>query len=266
MGKRKISRLFLCLLLFLPLLLFSKCDFLEPEEEETAVSVTINLSTPNGIDVSGKSWEIIFETDIENIGSGEFDYYTSGTCGSGSTQIIQLNNVEAGAYYLFAVIYMSQRTEAGPQYGDYIGVYGDIDPEELTTPNAVVPESGSATFNINMWIMGGSGNGDPVLRGNLYLPAPAPGKEYSIYLDNDYNYENGTVADEYGVCGSSTTVPYQIESSPPGTYRLYAVVHVVGTPGSSPEIGDYFGVIDEAVIPETGTANNDITLSVYDGN
>lgn len=153
MRKRNLTQLFLYLLLSLPLLLFSKCDFLEPEEE-TAVSVTINLSISDGIDVSGKSWEIIFETDIENLGAGEFDYYTSGTCGSGSTQTIQLNNVDPGAYYLFAVIYMSSRTEEGPQYGDYIGIYGNINPEELTSPNAVVPESGSATFNIDMWIMG----------------------------------------------------------------------------------------------------------------
>jgi len=111
------------------------------------------------------------------------------------------------------------------------------------------------------------------VEGKLILPEPAPGREYGVLVDQDFNGDNGFVKYCLGICGSDTAVSYTISDVPAGTYYIYAVVRIVSYSGNPPEVGDYMGIyggtIDEypsepnAVVPASGTVTFDIIMSKW---
>ncbi len=109
------------------------------------------------------------------------------------------------------------------------------------------------------------------ITGTLILPAPAEGKTFIVAVDDNSDAEDGFTKVKVGTCGDDTTQTYTIEDVSSGTYYLYAVVWVVSDTYATPESGDFVGyygmsgAIPEepnAVVPETGTVQFDITLLI----
>ena len=80
------------------------------------------------------------------------------------------------------------------------------------------------------------------ISGVLNIPDAASGKTWVVMIDNDMNGDNSSVGMNFGVCGSGTTVSYQIQNVPVGTYYIYAVVFVVSDGDGEPVAGDYVGI------------------------
>ena len=80
------------------------------------------------------------------------------------------------------------------------------------------------------------------ISGVLNLPAAASGKNWVVMIDNDTDGDNSTVSMGIGVCGSGTTVNYQVQNVPVGTYYIYAVVFIVSDGEAGPQSGDYLGI------------------------
>lgn len=111
----------------------------------------------------------------------------------------------------------------------------------------------------------------PNVVGTLLLPAEATGKWYAVAVDSDTSSANGFVKVVTGTCGAGVRVPYEMKDVPAGTYYVYAVVWVVGTPLSTPKTGDYVGFYGtqgsippapNATVPSSGKVTFDITLMV----
>jgi hypothetical protein len=106
--------------------------------------------------------------------------------------------------------------------------------------------------------------------GNLVLPLEAPGKNYAVLVDNDFDGDNGQIKLVTGTCGSGTNVNYSISNVPAGTFYIYAAVFVVSDGSSGPQSGDYVGIYGgtltnppnqaNASVPSSGTVTIDITL------
>ena len=113
------------------------------------------------------------------------------------------------------------------------------------------------------------------VEGKLTLPEPAPGRQYVVCVDQDYDGGNGYVKFGLGVCGSDTEISYAISDVPAGTYYIYACVRIVSSHANPPEVGDYMGAYDgtfgespnepNAVVPAFGTVTFDIILSKWTG-
>ena len=112
-------------------------------------TVTGTLTLP--ADASGKEYFIIIDSDTD--GDNGYVNATIGTCGSGTTVDYSISNVPAGTYYVYAGVRIVSDHDSSPQNGDYIGFYGTgSDPPDEA--NAVVPSSGTVTFDITLSIMG----------------------------------------------------------------------------------------------------------------
>jgi hypothetical protein len=107
------------------------------------------------------------------------------------------------------------------------------------------------------------------IEGTLFLPAVQIGNTFVVLVDTDTNGGNGEIKSVTGTCGNSTSVSYQIDSIPSGTYYLYAAVYVVSSSGE-PTTGDYLGYYDtglteppapNAVVPDSGTVTYNISLT-----
>jgi len=106
--------------------------------------------------------------------------------------------------------------------------------------------------------------------GNLILPLAAPGKNYAVLVDNDFNGDNGQIKLVTGTCGSGTNVNYSITNVPAGTFYIYAAVFVLSDGSSGPQSGDYVGIYGgtltnlpnqpNASVPSSGTVTFNITL------
>ena len=94
------------------------------------------------------------------------------------------------------------------------------------------------------------------IMGTLNLPASASGKQWAVLVDNDTDGDNSTVGMNFGVCGSGTTVGYNIPNIPVGTYYIYAVVFVVSDGSGEPQPGDYVGIYDGSFPLDIPTAPN----------
>ncbi|MCB0589527.1 MAG: hypothetical protein KDD06_29855 [Phaeodactylibacter sp.] len=127
-------------------------DNSEPVVEEPAtVSGTLSLPAEAG----GSTWAVIFDDDLD--GDNGTKLIESGACGPGASVSYSVENVPAGKYYLYAIVYVANEFGNPPGPGDYIGVYGgDFFDNPPNQPNAVVPSTGKVTFNISLDVMPGS--------------------------------------------------------------------------------------------------------------
>jgi hypothetical protein len=112
-----------------------------------------------------------------------------------------------------------------------------------------------------------------VVKGTLTMPAPAPGKEVFVLVDNDIDGANGYLHIRSDSLGQGTTQEYSFSNIPPGAYYIYSIVTIVSDSLGLPMTGDYFGIYGgttanppanpNATIPNEGTVVFDITLSEY---
>jgi hypothetical protein len=137
------------LALFLGFLSFSSCDSDNSTNggDKGPADVSGELRLP--AKAEGKSWIVIFDNDIN--GDNGFALAKSGTCGSGTTIHYTIKDVPSGTYFLYACVFVASDGSQGPQGGDFLGIYEGSYPNNVPSePNAVVPPSGSATFNIDL--------------------------------------------------------------------------------------------------------------------
>ena len=117
------------------------------ESQKATVTGTLNLPA----DAAGKTWAVLFDTDID--GDNGYAFMGMGTCPSGTEVPYSVSDVPAGTYYLYAVVFVGGNFTEGPQFGDFIGIYGGEYPNNApASPNAQVT-SGTNTFDINLVVM-----------------------------------------------------------------------------------------------------------------
>jgi len=119
--------------------------------ESSGATVNGTLSLP--AEASGQPYYVLIDHDLD--GGNGFVMAVTNTCGSGTTTAYSISGVPAGTYYVYAVVFVVGNPQDEPQAGDFVGVYGSTLSAPLPNPNAVVPSSGTVTFNITLEVMGG---------------------------------------------------------------------------------------------------------------
>ncbi len=132
------------------LVILSSCgkDSTPPTKQEPVPNVVGTLTLPG--EANGKSFAVAVDSDTTS--ANGFVKVTTGTCGAGTKVSYQMQEVPAGTYYLYAVVWVVSTPLTPPQTGDYVGFYGTqgtVPP----APNATVPSEGAATFDITLIVM-----------------------------------------------------------------------------------------------------------------
>lgn len=96
----------------------------------------------------GREYWVLVDQDHD--GDNGFVEYCVGTCGSDTEISYGISDVPAGTYYIYAGVRIVSSWGNPPEVGDYVGVYGGKVAEYPNEPNAVVPASGTVTFDIIM--------------------------------------------------------------------------------------------------------------------
>jgi N-acetylneuraminic acid mutarotase len=149
MSKTK-NRLVLYLSLLAISIMILSCGEKSPTKpSKTTVSGTLILPQ----EAEGKEYWVIIDNDSN--GDNGYVALTFGTCGPGTTLHYSIDNVASGTYYIYAGVRVLSAQNNPPQNGDYLGFYGGTLMNPPDAANAVVPSSGTATFDINLEIMGG---------------------------------------------------------------------------------------------------------------
>jgi hypothetical protein len=137
-------------------------------------TVTIVLNMP--ADAEGKMGLIAIDNDLD-VDNGIVSIQT-GPCPAGTYFTIPFDDIPAGTYFIVAAVWIVGEfgDDLGP--GDYIGVYGGSYPNNLPgQPNAVVPASGSKTFNIDLFVL--TDKSDPA----IYSPTMGDIEILTPYFD-----------------------------------------------------------------------------------
>ena len=135
------------LLSFVNFIACSSDDESPTEPQKATVTGTLNLPE----DAAGKTWAVLFDTDID--GDNGYAFMGMGTCPSGTEVSYSVSDVNTGTYYLYAIVFIGGDFTEGPQFGDFIGIYGGEYPNNApASPNAEVT-SGTNTFDINLVVM-----------------------------------------------------------------------------------------------------------------
>ncbi len=104
-------------------------------------------------EANGKEYWVLIDNDIN--GDNGYLRAVSGNCGSGTSVNYSFSDVPAGTYYVYAGVRIVSSSDSAPENGDYVGIYGGTLSNAPSQPNAVVPSSGTVTFNITLGIMAG---------------------------------------------------------------------------------------------------------------
>jgi hypothetical protein len=245
-------------------LTFVSCNKKGPAENDITPNVTGTLTLP--APAEGKTWTVIIDNDFDP-GNG---WVASGlgVCGAGTAVGYSIRDVPTGTYFIYAAVFVSGVDDLVP--GDYYGIYGGSLADPPPLPNAIIPSSGTTTFDITLYRFGQAGV--TTVTGTLTLPADADGVPYVVIIDQDVDPGNGFVSIGEGICGSGTSINYTIDNIPAGTYYVIAVVYVVTGTAQTAQSGDYVGVYGgtwvnppiqpNAVIPNLGAVNFNIILHI----
>lgn len=99
---------------------------------------------------SGKKYVVLVDENAD--GDDGYVKATEGTCGSGNFVNYSISEVPAGKYCVYAVVRNISANDQEPKTGDYLGIYGLSLYDTSVAPNATVPSSGTATFDITTGI------------------------------------------------------------------------------------------------------------------
>ncbi len=113
---------------------------------EAAATIDGTLYLP--ADANGKEYVVLVDNDFD--GGNGFITATVGTCGSGTTVSYSIADVPQGTYFVYALVRIISEPDSSPCSGDYMGYYdtGSVPP---ALANAVVPSTGTVTFDINVY-------------------------------------------------------------------------------------------------------------------
>lgn len=110
-------------------------------------SATINGTLYLPAEANGKEYVVLVDDDTD--GDNGWIAATEGICGTETTVNYSISDVPAGTYYVYAIVRIVSDPDAGAEKGDYIGYYGSSNGSP-SSANAVVPSSGTVTFDITM--------------------------------------------------------------------------------------------------------------------
>jgi hypothetical protein len=114
------------------------------------LTVTVNLNLPQP--APGRYWFIGFDENCD----GDYTWLQTGHFEQEDEDyIFEFDDVPPGTYFLIATVFAVSGGSGPPVAGDYTGYYMREGQErgDVVAPNAVVPESGSVTFNVTLWVM-----------------------------------------------------------------------------------------------------------------
>lgn len=112
-------------------------------EEPRKATIVGTLSLPEA--VPGKTFAVVVDNDTTS--ANGFVRVATGLCGSAREVPYRIEDVPAGTYFLYAVVWVVSPPLTSPRSGDFVGFYGTsgtFPPE----PNARVPASGEVVLNI----------------------------------------------------------------------------------------------------------------------
>ena len=146
--EKKPSYLPLILLIVWVCFCFVACD--NPTSPGLTVTVNLNLPQP----APGRSCFIGFDEEAD----GDHTWWWTGQLGQEEDYSFEFDDVPAGTYYLNATVFVASDGTGPPIPGDYWGLYLEEgeDRRQLFSPNATVPESGSVTFDVTLWVLSGN--------------------------------------------------------------------------------------------------------------
>ena len=223
----------------------------------TTISGTVTMPAA----AEGNNYTIIIETDFDPT-TGSIAVL-NGVCGDGTTFDYSISTVPGGTYFVYAFIDMDDSLFLTT--GDYLGWYGGSGSMPPAEVNAVVPDSGSVVFDFPVGVYG---EALTTVNGTITLPEVAEGKQYSIYIDTDFDLVNGYTAIEEGACDSTLTIDYSIGEISEGSYFVFAFVDIDSSGGytSFDFLGVYGGdpVTPNAVVPSSGSVTFDFSLDPGD--
>ncbi|MDY7034376.1 MAG: SBBP repeat-containing protein [Thermodesulfobacteriota bacterium] len=130
---------------------------LDSNLDTTSATVTGTLTLPS--DANGTEYFVIIDNDTD--GDNGYIAATSDTCGPGTTVDYPISNVPAGTYYIYACVRIVSTHDSPPESDDFFGFYGTGN-SVPTEPNAVIPSSGTVSFDITLGIMDSSSGIDDV--------------------------------------------------------------------------------------------------------
>ncbi|MCK4257841.1 MAG: hypothetical protein KAX49_02625 [Halanaerobiales bacterium] len=207
------------------------------EVTENEVYVKLHLPEP----VPGKNFEFYVDYDIDP-GNG-YEAMYKGVSGTGPV-IEQSLQVQPGNYYIYAAVDANGTGfhENGPDKGDFVGIYGGSFDNWPESPNAYVPDNGSADFDLYMQVMEEDWKEENVIV-RLNLPYQVDHKKFVVFADNDMDPDNGYVSEYWGETYWSDVIEAQM-FVPEGNYFIYAAIDANGSGFNEegPDVGDFLGV------------------------
>jgi len=124
-----------------------------PGSQNASLTVVLNLPA----DAEGKTGVVIIDTDLD-ADNGVISSL-AGACPTGTLISVPFDDVPAGTYFIYGGVWVVGEYGDEPGPGDYIGVYGGTYPNNIPDqPNAIVPASGSKTFNIDLIVISKKSN------------------------------------------------------------------------------------------------------------
>ena len=119
--------------------------------DSDTTKATVNGTVTIPAAASGKTIFVIIDDDFDG-GNGVFREATD-TCTGAVQYEYEFANVTAGTYFIYAGVYVSGETSGEPQPDDYLGIYGGTLETPPAEANAVVPATGTVTFDFNLEVV-----------------------------------------------------------------------------------------------------------------
>lgn len=137
---------FVTLLLLIGTISLAGCGDNSTNSVTPPASVSGVLTLP--ADATGEYMYVIIDNDA--VASNGHVKKITKSCGPGTYVSYSFDEVPAGTYYVQAAVYTTNSAAHDPSTGDYRGYYGGTGLIAPAEANAVVPNTGSATFNFTL--------------------------------------------------------------------------------------------------------------------
>ena len=132
--------------------LFQACNEESPVTDSQNGTLSGTITLPS--DAEGKEYVIAIDKDLN--GDNGFSYSKAGNCGAGITMSYNIADVEPGTYYVYAVVFVMGNSAAGPQAGDYVGMYGGSLSNPPSAPNVTINAGADKVCSFTLSIQAGS--------------------------------------------------------------------------------------------------------------
>jgi len=121
---------------------------------DDCIPVNGTLTLP--AEANGKEYAVLIDDDTDH--DDDDFYFVGGTTGTGTSVNYSFSCVAPGTYYVLAIVRNVSSSGSKPQPGDYFAYFNGTGLNPPDGANAVVPSSGSATFDITLNIINDNGH------------------------------------------------------------------------------------------------------------